>query len=126
MARTAFAIYRTKKEEIQHNSFECAAWSEAILLDEGEHLVEGEDKHGQIQDAVWFAVPGTLVTDNFAKYFCEARRKWRSSIYAHQIAQALVENRETQFKLLEGFEARRIDFTYNGEKCHTFGIFKTN
>lgn len=141
MAKMSFADYIARENEIQHNGFECAAWDEEILLTPGEYSISAElDASGEVKDSVFFSVAGTIKSDYFQALWCGQRigdaydpkqnagksKDWRGHFYAHAVASRILDGTETHIRLRHGFEARRVDFEYDGRQCHTYGIFRVD
>ena len=136
--------YNLKEDKVFcNNGYECAAWYENILVRAGKYPVEVVDykilNDGQITGHIgsaYITMNGTIESDDFGSRFCGVpigdydcyknkgqKSNYIQSAYLFSVSDSILNNPKTCYELFHEYEARRIDFEYNGEMHHTHGIF---
>ena len=131
--------------EMTDRGFACAAWSRTVAIKAGKYPVmsSGYQYHerdrrytAELADrSISIELPGEIVADDFQSHFCgnpfgtyDTKKNAGTpasiylSPYAHSVAWGIVRG-EGEIELLPQFEARVIDFEYDGEPKQTAGIF---
>ena len=147
---TQIGWYNLKEDKVFRNTYECAAWYEDVLVKSGKYPVLVYDlrvlKHdapkynGRIKghiDATYVRMDGTIVSDEFGARFCgvpvgdydnykNTGKPSRHSMmtYMYDVADSILNDSESPWELLPEFEAREINFEWEGEKCTSHGIYK--
>ena len=136
------------------NTYECAAWYENVLVKAGRYPMEVprfkiiERDCGRMVDGhigmIGVSLPGTITSDEFGArfygvpvgYYDNYKNKGKESShyfrqYLYGVADAILHHDKSlytsnkyEYQLLPEYEARDINFEYNGERCTTHGIFE--
>ena len=135
--------YHLKEDTVKcNNGYECAAWYENIAVKAGKYPItvhnykidKENEIHGHV-DSAYVSMPGIIVDDYFGSLFCgvpvgtyDCKRNegkestYHFSSYLFMVAEAILEGSD-EWELLPEYEARKIEFEYDGEKHFTHGIF---
>ena len=134
--------------EMENRGFECAAWYERIAVKAGKYPIMSSGYAYHERDrrylpeladrSISIEIPGTVVSDDFGARFCgvpvggydSAKNAGNPSRiflspYAHALAWDILKGRAKNVELLPRFEARRIEFDYDGETHETARIVDT-
>lgn len=140
-----------KQDTEFQNTYECAAWYENVLVKAGRYPMEVPDyrvdKDGEVHghiDMIGVSLPGIITSDEFGARFCgvpvgyydNSQNKGKESShyfrqYLYSVANAILHpegslytSDKYTYELLPEYEARDINFTYNGEEHTTWGVFE--
>ena len=136
------------------NTYECAAWYENVLVKAGRYPMEvpdykitdtelGKKVSGYI-DMIGVELPGIIASDEFGARFCGVpvgdydnyKNKGKESSYyfrqyLYGVADAILHPEDSlyvsekySYELLPEYEAKDINFEYDGEQCTIWGIFE--
>jgi len=138
--------YNLQDKKVFTKHFSYARWYENIEVEPQQIPVYGEfkyhecspeDKGKKLKDfpGITFSVEGTIVGSDFTSCFCGnpigkgkideevgKKSRYHQQAYCHAVASNILEGKGN-IELLPEFEARRIDFIYDGKPNHTYGIF---
>lgn len=135
--------YELKEDkEFLNNGFECAAWYEKIFVKSGKYPVYGQYQYHEREhcytneiksNSISCKLEGTITGDNFSSYFCgnlinihqNEKIGQKSSHYLRPYAFSIAEDilkGNSNFVLLDEFEAKKVYFDYNGERHSTHEI----
>lgn len=147
---TQIGWFNLKEDKVFRNTYECAAWYEDVLVKAGRYPVSVYDfrvlKHedpkynNRIQGHIggtYTDMEGTIVSDEFgARYFGmpisdydnnqNAGKPSRHSMfdYMYDIADSILNDPDSPWELLPGFEAREIHGEYDGRPYISHSIYK--
>ena len=150
MKETQIGWYNLKEDKVFRNTYECAAWYEDVLVKAGKYPISVYDlrvlKHDNPKfnnsivchiNAVYTHMVGTIVSDEFGARFCGVPigdydnfknagkpSSYNMMSYMHEIANSILNNPESPFKLFKEYEAKEIHGEYKGKPYTTHGIFK--
>lgn len=107
---TQIGWYNLKEDKTVRCYAECPKYDHDVLVKAGSYPVEVYD--------IRFDKDGAIRGFGFV-HMGEAH----PSLYMHEIAQSIVDGGD-HYELFPEYEARRVDFEYNGEPCTTYCVFK--
>lgn len=142
--RTQIGWYNLNESRTFTNSFETAAWYEEVRVPAGRYPVYVYDARfrddGELTcrspEMAYVPMDGVIESDYFGSLFFgvpishydTAQNVGKASTTSvdkrlYELAKDVLSG-STDWELLPEYEARRIDFEYDGEPHHTWGIFK--
>ena len=133
--------YVLDEDQVFHDaSFECAAWSQDVKVLAGIYPVMAEvsSEDGRVTDfpGCSISLPGTIVADDFSPHFggnafsssvnkrLGEAAKYSIMRYAHEVSSHILAGTEKRIKLFSQYEARVVDFEFDGKKLQSHGIFR--
>ena len=135
--------YHLKEDKVEcNNGYECAAWYENIAVKAGrypvyvyDYKVRDENRIDGHVGSAYVSIPGIIVDDYFGSLFCGVsvgtydceRNKGKESYYhfsnyLFMVAESILKGND-EWELLPEYEARKIEFEYDGKMHFTHGIF---
>lgn len=110
------------KEFSQYGEYAADYWSARV--EPGDYPLYAFRDCGQPWHSLGVEMPATVVSGSWwNKMQPGSERSVYVSPRAYSVAAAIVNGEQTPIRLLEGVEARAVQFEYNGEQKTTHGLF---